>query len=73
MTPKDDLLLSPDELPPRLRAWLDNASSAACVVSLEQLPDGRLLLRPAPDLDPQLVAHVRVTMAKYHEALMNLS
>jgi hypothetical protein len=69
----EELLLSEDELSPALREWLAQAPTAAFVVALERLPDGRVLLRSLPEVDPLLLAHVRVTMAKYHEALMNLS
>jgi len=69
----DDLLLDERELPETLRAWLENAPSAAFAVSLERLSDGRLLLRPLPEASPELLARLRVTMAKYREALMNLT
>lgn len=69
----DDLLLNESELPADLRAWLEAAPDAAFAVSLERLSDGRLLLRPLPEASPELIARLRVTMAKYREALMNLS
>lgn len=69
----DELLLHPDELPAAMRAWLDTAPGAAFVVALERLADGRLLLRPLPEASPELVARLRVTMAKYRETLMNLT
>lgn len=69
----DDLLLDESELPAALREWLELAPDAAFAVSLERLADGRLLLRPLPEASPQLIARLRVTMAKYREALMNLS
>lgn len=69
----DELILEPDEIGGRLRAWLDAAPAAALAVALERLPDGRLLLRPVPEASPELLARLRVTMAKYREALMNLT
>jgi hypothetical protein len=70
---QDDLILSEDELSDRLQAWLNSNSSHKMVVSVERLSDGRLLLRYLPDADPLLLAHVRVSLSKYHEALMNLT
>ena len=68
-----DLLLDQAELPAAMQAWLSDAPDAAFAVSLERLSDGRLLLRPLPEASPELVARLQVTMAKYREALMNLS
>jgi hypothetical protein len=69
----DDLLLNESELPEALRAWLAGAPEGAFAVSLERLADGRVLLRPLPEATPELLARLRVTMAKYREALMNLT
>ncbi|HMQ35913.1 MAG TPA: hypothetical protein PKD53_34730 [Chloroflexaceae bacterium] len=69
----DDLLLDDAELGDRLRAWLADAPDGAFAISLERLGDGRVLLRPLPEATPELLARLRVTMAKYREALMNLS
>ncbi len=69
----NDLLLEEAELGERLRAWLADAPDAAFAVSLERLSDGRVLLRPLPEASPELLARLRVTIAKYREALMNLS
>lgn len=69
----DDLVLDPTELSPALRAWLAEAPEGAFAVSLERLSDGRVLLRPLPEATPELLARLRVTMAKYREALMNLT
>jgi hypothetical protein len=69
---KDDLIVSEDELGARLQAWL-GADADRCVLSVERLSDGRLMLRHMPDVDPLLLAHVRVTLSKYREALMNLT
>lgn len=73
MSSMDDILLEESELGERLRAWLAGAPEGAFAVSLERLADGRVLLRPLPEATPQLLARLRVTMAKYREALMNLS
>jgi hypothetical protein len=73
MVSMDDLLLTEAELPEALQSWLETAPTAAFAVSLERLADGRLLLRPLPEASPELLARLRVTMAKYREALMNLT
>jgi hypothetical protein len=70
---QDDLVLSEDELNDQLQAWFASNPSHKMVVSVERLSDGRLLLRYLPDVDPLLLAHVRVSLSKYHEALMNLT
>jgi hypothetical protein len=67
----DDVELAAAELPEAIRAWLE--SQPAVILSLEPISADRLLARRLPDIDPALVAHVRVTMAKYREALMNLT
>ena len=67
----DDLELSTAELPEAMRAWLE--LQPAVVVSIERIGDGRVLVRPLPDIAPELLARVRVTMAQYREALMNLT
>ncbi len=59
------------ELPEAVRAWLE--SQPAVVVSVERLDADRVLLRPLPDVPAELIARARVTMAKYREALMNLT
>ncbi len=69
----DDILLEESELGERLREWLAAAPEGAFAVSLERLADGRVLLRPLPEASPELLARLRVTMAKYREALMNLT
>lgn len=69
----DELLLDDADLGEALRAWLATAPDAAFAVAIERLPDGRVLLRPLPEATPALIARLRVTMAKYREALMNLS
>jgi hypothetical protein len=68
-----DLLLPEEQVPPALREWLTSGERTARLVAIEQAPDGNVLLRAVPDIDPALVARVRETFAKYHEALMNLT
>jgi hypothetical protein len=67
----DDLEVSTAELPEAMRAWL--RSQPAILFSVERLAGERVLLRPLPGVDPLLVARARVTLAKYREALMNLT
>lgn len=67
----DDVELSAAELPEAMRAWLQ--AQPAILIAVEWLSDDRVLLRRLPDVAPQLVARVRVTLAKYREALMNLT
>ena len=67
----DDLELSAAELPEAMRAWLE--AQPAILIAVERLGPDRVLLRRLPDVDPQLVARARVTLAKYREALMNLT
>ena len=68
----NDIILEAHEISPRWQAWLAQAAPAQTVV-IEQLGDGRVVLRPMPTIDPVLLAHVRVTIARYHEALTNLT
>jgi hypothetical protein len=67
----DELELSTAELPEAMRAWLE--AQPAVVVSIERIGDARVLVRPLPDVAPELLARARVTMAQYREALMNLT
>jgi hypothetical protein len=69
--PMDDLELSTAELPEAMRAWLE--AWPAVLIAVERLDADRVLLRRLPGIDPQLVARTRVTLAKYREALMNLT
>lgn len=69
----DEILLDEHELGARLQVWLRTAPEGAFAVSLERLGDGRVLLRPLPEATPELLARLRVTMARYREALMNLT
>lgn len=67
----EELELSAAELPAAMRAWLD--VQPAVVILIERVGDGAVVARPLPEVDPALLARVRVTIAKYHEALMNLT
>jgi hypothetical protein len=67
----DDLELSAAELPEAMRAWLE--AQPAILIVVEQFGPDRVLLRQLPGVDPQLVVRARVTLAKYREALMNLT
>ncbi len=67
----DDLELSAAELPEAMRAWLE--SQPAVVVSIERLGGDRILVRSLPGVAPELLACAQVTLAKYREALMNLT
>lgn len=67
----EELELSTAELPAAMRAWLE--MQPAVIVSIEQVAEGRAIVRPLPDIAPDLLARIRVTMAQYREALMNLT
>jgi hypothetical protein len=67
----DDLELSTAELPAAMRTWFD--SQPAVVVSIERSGEDRVIVRPLPDISPELLARIYVTLAQYREALMNLT
>ena len=67
----DELELPAAELPEAMRAWLE--AQPAVIVSIERISADTVLVRPLSDLEPALVARARVTIAKYREALMNLT
>jgi hypothetical protein len=67
----DTVELTAAELPEAMRAWLDE--QPAVVLSAEQLGGGRVLLRRLPGIAPEFVARVQVALAKYREALINLT
>ena len=67
----DDREVSTAELPEAIRGWL--ALQPAVVVSIERIDAERVLLRPLPDIAPELLARAQVTLALYREALMNLT
>ena len=59
------------ELPATMHAWVN--MQPAVVMSIEQIGQDRVLVRPLPDVAPELLARIAVTMAQYREALMNLT
>lgn len=67
----DEIELPAAELPEAVRAWLE--AQPAVVVSVERIDQHRALVRRLPDVDPEVVARAQVTLAKYREALMNLT
>jgi hypothetical protein len=67
----DEFELPVAELPEAMRAWLEEGS--AVVVSVERIGADRVLIRPLPGVDPEVIARAQVTLAKYREALMNLT
>lgn len=67
----DDLELTTAELPEAMRVWLE--SQPAVVVAIERIGEDRVVIRPLPGVAPEVFARARVTMAKYREALMNLT
>jgi hypothetical protein len=68
-----ELLIDAADVPAALQAWFAEHGTAAAVTTIEQLSDGRVLIRPLPGVSPELIARLRVTMARYDEALRNLS
>jgi len=69
----DEILLDETELGERLREWLNHSPDRAFTLVVERLGGGKVLLRPLPEASPELIAHLRVTMARYREVLMNLT
>ena len=52
----DDLELTTAELPAAIRTWLD--SQPAVVVSIERGARDRVIMRPLPDITPELLARI---------------
>ncbi len=67
------ITLPADAVPEALRSWLAQADQGALLVSLELLPDGRVIAEGLPDVDPSLVVRVRRTMAQYEDVLRRLT
>lgn len=67
------LTLAANDVPPVLNDWLGAQSTDAVLVSIERLPDGRLVLQALPDVDPRLVAQVRRVMAQHADVLRRLT
>lgn len=56
-----------------LHEWLARTDEGRATIALEQQADGQVRAILMPAIEPTLLARVQVTMAKYHEALMNLA
>lgn len=69
----DDLIIPSEEVPEIVRTWLKERGTTAVLAAIEEMPDGNLLIRDIPDIDPAFVMRVRETFAKYRESLMNLT
>jgi|GEM_PF-1582636 hypothetical protein len=69
----NDLIIPSEEVPEIVRAWLKERGTTAVLAAIEEMPDGNLLVRDIPDIDPAFVMRVRETFAKYRESLMNLT
>ena len=50
----DDIKISTAELPDAVRAWLEEQPAVA--VSIERIGPDRVLVRPLPDIEPELLA-----------------
>ena len=66
------LVLPPENVLDALRDWLLRGDHAV-LASLELLPDGRLVIQALPDVDPRLVARIRLTIAQYEDLLRRLA
>jgi hypothetical protein len=66
-------ILPPDAVPDQLRSWLEDVANKAVLVSLELLPDGRLVAQAMPEVDPRLVARVRRILAQHEDVLRRLT
>ncbi len=74
MSQQTTLLTFPaDAVPPVLAEWLQAQGSTAVLISVELLPDGRLVLQALPDVDPRLVAQVRRIMGQHADVLRRLT
>jgi hypothetical protein len=67
------LTLSADTIPGALDEWLSIHETSALLVSLERLPDGRLVLQALPGVDPTLVAQIRKVLAQHTDVLRRLT
>jgi hypothetical protein len=67
------LTLAAEAVPAPLAEWLAALGNSALLVSLERLPDGRLVVQALPDVDPRLVAQVRKVMAQHADVLRRLT
>lgn len=67
------LMLGPEEVAPRLDAWLRDQEAPAVVVSIERLQDGRFAVQALPELDPTIVAQIRKVLAQHADVLRRLT
>lgn len=67
----NDVILPTAEVSAAMRAWL--ADGSAVVVVVEQNANGDVRLRPLDTVQPEVIARLQVSLAKYREALMNLT
>ena len=67
------LTLPADAIPAALNEWLSIHETSALLVSIERLPDGRLVLQALPDVDPTLVAQIRKVLAQHSDVLRRLT
>lgn len=70
---EEEFILAPADVPAALREWLQSAGDIAILASLELLPDGSVVMRALPEVDPRLVARVRRTMAQHEDVLRRLA
>ncbi len=69
----EERIVPASELGSLVQAWLARTNDGRATIALEQQADGRVRVILMPAIEPSLLARVQVTMAKYHEALMNLA
>jgi hypothetical protein len=61
------------DVPNELRVLLASFTATTVLASLELLPDGRLVVQVVPDVDAQVVARLRRTLAQYDDVLRRLT
>lgn len=67
------LTLPADTIPLALDAWLAEHETGAMLVSLERLPDGKIVMQALPGVDPALVAQIRRVLAQHADVLRRLT
>ncbi len=70
---EEEFQLAAADVPASLREWLQSGGDVAVLASLEVLPDGSIVMRALPEVDPRLVARVRRTMAQHEDVLRRLA
>lgn len=70
---EEEFLLAAADVPASLREWIQSGGEVAVLASLEVLPDGSIVMRALPEVDPRLVARVRRTMAQHEDVLRRLA